>query len=52
VADGNHRAVALALDLLAGESFRPPRAYLGVGTNPVGEPILERVCGVVREILR
>jgi hypothetical protein len=51
VADGNHRAVALALDLLAGEPWRPQQAYLGVGTNPVGRPLLERVCGFVRGVL-
>lgn len=50
VADGNHRAVALALRLRSGE-FSPPRAYLGVGSNPVVRPLLERICGVVREVV-
>lgn len=50
VADGNHRAVALGLDLLGGEPWRPPRAYLGVGANPVARPFLERLRGFVREL--
>jgi hypothetical protein len=50
VADGNHRAVALALELLSGD-FRPQRAYLGIGANPAGRPLLQRLCGVVRDLL-
>jgi hypothetical protein len=50
VADGNHRAVALALELLSGD-FTPQRAYLGVGANPVVRPLLQRVCGIVSEVL-
>ncbi|WP_135826416.1 hypothetical protein [Halorussus ruber] len=50
VADGNHRAVAHALRMRSGE-FAPQRAYLGIGRNPVAEPLLERVCGVVRGLL-
>lgn len=48
VADGNHRAVALGLGLLTGEPYHPPRAYLGVGSNPVLRPFGQRLCGVVR----
>lgn len=47
VADGNHRAVALALRMQSGD-FTPQQAYLGVGANPVGRPLLERLCGIVR----
>lgn len=50
VADGNHRAVALALRMRSGD-FTPQRAYLGVGANPVAKPLLERICGVVRGVL-
>ncbi|PSP55320.1 hypothetical protein BRC82_06100 [Halobacteriales archaeon QS_1_67_19] len=49
VADGNHRAAALGLALLDGE-FEPPRAYLGVGANPVVRPLFERICGAVRTL--
>lgn len=49
VADGNHRAVAHALRIRSGE-FTPQRAYLGIGANPVVEPLLERVCGVVERV--
>lgn len=52
VADGNHRAVALALRLLDGEYYQPPRAYLGIGANPVLRPLLERVCGVVQRTIK
>ncbi|WP_158058004.1 hypothetical protein [Halorussus halophilus] len=51
VADGNHRAVAQALGLLAGEDYRPRRAYLAIGANPVLRPLAERTCGLVRRIL-
>lgn len=52
LADGNHRAVALALRVRseAGE-FSPPRAYLGVGANRVLRPLAQRVCGAVRSLL-
>lgn len=50
VADGNHRAVALALRARSGE-FEPQRAYLGVGANPVARPLLERLCGAVRRLV-
>lgn len=52
LADGNHRAVALALRgrSEAGE-FSPPRAYLGVGANRVLRPLAQRVCGAVRSLL-
>lgn len=49
VADGNHRAVALALRMQSGD-FTPPRAYLGVGANPVVRPFLERLCGAIRRV--
>jgi hypothetical protein len=51
VADGNHRAVALALGLLADESVTLPRAYLGRGANPVIRPFGQRACGLVRRVL-
>lgn len=35
VVDGNHRATALALDLLEGGEYRPVDAYLGVKTASV-----------------
>lgn len=50
VADGNHRAVAYALRMRSGE-FTPQRAYLGVGRNPVAEPLFERVCGVIKRLV-
>ncbi|MFC4357947.1 hypothetical protein ACFO0N_08295 [Halobium salinum] len=50
VADGNHRAVALALALLDGRPYTPQPAYLGVGANPVFRPLTERLCGVARSI--
>jgi hypothetical protein len=50
VADGNHRAVALALRMRSGD-FSPQRAYLGAGANPVAEPLVERLCGAVERIL-
>ena len=50
VADGNHRAVAHALRMRS-EEFTPPRAYLGIGRNPVAKPLLERLCGVGRDLL-
>ncbi|WP_128477469.1 hypothetical protein [Halorussus pelagicus] len=50
VADGNHRAVALALRMRSGE-FAPQRAYLGVGANPVAKPLFERLCGAVETVL-
>lgn len=50
VADGNHRAVAHALRMRTGE-FTPPRAYLGVGRNPVAKPLFERVCGVMKRLV-
>jgi hypothetical protein len=63
VADGNHRAVALALRACSGREdspgvgtdglsgVEPKRAYLGVGSNPVARPLLERLCGAVRELV-
>ncbi|NHN57609.1 MULTISPECIES: hypothetical protein [Halorussus] len=52
LADGNHRAVALALRARSADhEFSPPRAYLGVGANRVLRPLAQRVCGAVRELL-
>lgn len=48
VADGNHRAVALALSLWRGAGYEPLPAYLCVGANPVLGPLLQRVCGPFR----
>ncbi|WP_137283796.1 hypothetical protein [Halorussus salinisoli] len=50
VADGNHRAVALALRMRSGD-FSPQRAYLGVGSNRVAKPLSERLCGAVESLL-
>lgn len=51
VADGNHRAVARALDVLEDDSYRPQRAYLAIGENPVLRPLVERMCGMARKLL-
>ncbi|UPV72853.1 hypothetical protein M0R89_09850 [Halorussus limi] len=50
VADGNHRAVALALRMRSGE-FSPQRAYVGVGANRVVRPLRQRICGAVEDAL-
>jgi hypothetical protein len=52
VADGNHRAVAVALAVLEGEAYTPMEAFVGVGSNPVLRPAYERLCGVVRDVRR
>ncbi|RJT07138.1 hypothetical protein D3261_03790 [Halococcus sp. IIIV-5B] len=46
VADGNHRATAVCLHLLRTGEYRPQRAYLGIGKNPVLTPLYERIRGV------
>ncbi|WP_435180138.1 hypothetical protein [Halorussus sp. AFM4] len=52
LADGNHRAVALALRARSDDrEFSRPRAYLGVGANRVLGPLAQRVCGAVRSLL-
>ncbi|WP_049902937.1 hypothetical protein [Halococcus agarilyticus] len=45
IADGNHRATAVALHLLRTGEYRPQRAYLGIGANPVLEPLWQRIRG-------
>ncbi|MFC6905179.1 hypothetical protein [Halalkalicoccus tibetensis] len=48
VADGNHRAVALALSLRRGAGYEPAAAYLCVGANPVLGPLVQRLWGRLR----
>lgn len=50
IADGNYRAVAKALALLDDGAYTPQTAYLGVGANPIGAPLRERVCGLGRHV--
>lgn len=45
IADGNHRATALALHLLHTGEYRPQRAYLGIGANPVLKSLWQRIRG-------
>lgn len=47
IADGNHRASAVALHLLRTGEYRPQRAYLGIGANPVLRPLRQRLCGLL-----
>ncbi|MGN8214887.1 MULTISPECIES: hypothetical protein [Halococcus] len=47
IADGNHRATAIALHLVRTGEYRPQRAYLGIGANPVLEPLWQRVRGAL-----
>jgi hypothetical protein len=47
VADGNHRATAIALHLVQIGEYRPQRAYLGIGVNPVLKPLWQRVRGAL-----
>ncbi|WP_122091051.1 hypothetical protein [Halalkalicoccus subterraneus] len=47
VADGNHRAVATALSLRRGAGYEPRTAYLCVGANPILEPLLQRIRGLL-----
>jgi hypothetical protein len=48
VADGNHRATALALYRHETGRYEPQPAYLGIAPNPVLRPAYERACGAVR----
>jgi hypothetical protein len=50
IADGNHRAGAVALHLLRTGEYRPQRAYLGIGANPVLRPLRQRLCGLLRRL--
>lgn len=50
VADGNHRATAAALYLLRNGEYRPQRAYLGIGANPVLEPLWQRIRGAIARL--
>jgi hypothetical protein len=52
VADGNHRAVAIALRLLRTAEYRPQMAYLGIGANPIARPLARRVLGVFDRLCR
>jgi hypothetical protein len=52
VADGNHRAVAMALSIRRGGEYVPVPAYLCVGSNPVLEPISQRVRGLLGRLWR
>lgn len=52
VADGNHRATATALALRRGGEYVPVPAYLCVGANPVLEPLVQRVRGLLRGLRR
>lgn len=47
VADGNHRATAIALHLLRTDEYRSQRAYLGIGANPVLRPVRQQLCGLL-----
>lgn len=50
VADGNHRATAVCLHLLHTDEYRPQRAYLGIGANPVLAPLCQRVRGALARL--
>lgn len=50
VVDGNHRATAIALHLLRTGEYRPQRAYLGIGANPVVRPLYQRVRGILERL--
>jgi hypothetical protein len=50
VMDGNHRAAAMALSLRRGGEYVPVPAYLCVGSNPVLEPLSQRVRGLLRRL--
>lgn len=50
VADGNHRATAIALHALRTGEYRPQRAYLGVGANPVLKPLYQRIRGALSRL--
>lgn len=50
VADGNHRATALALYRHETGRYDPQPAYLGITPNPVLRPAYERICGAARAL--
>ena len=50
VADGNHRAAAMALSLRRGGAYVPWPAYLCVGSNPVFKPLIQRVYGLFQRL--
>jgi hypothetical protein len=50
VADGNHRAVAAALAVERGATYDPLAAYLCVGANPVLEPFVQRLRGLLGRV--
>ncbi|WP_336345233.1 hypothetical protein [Halalkalicoccus ordinarius] len=52
VADGNHRATAMALSVRRGGEYVPWPAYLCVGANPVLEPLSQRVRGLFGRLRR
>jgi len=43
IADGNHRATAVALHLHRTGEYRPQRAFLGTATEPVLSPLWQRL---------
>ncbi|MDY6818126.1 MAG: hypothetical protein SVG88_05630 [Halobacteriales archaeon] len=45
VADGNHRATALALHLIETGSYDPQPAFIGVVSNPILRPLRDRLFG-------
>ncbi|MFD1565144.1 hypothetical protein ACFR99_16530 [Haloarchaeobius amylolyticus] len=50
VADGNHRATAAALYALETGQYEPVPAYVAVTANPVLEPILVRIRGLLQRL--
>lgn len=52
VTDGNHRATAVGLYLLRTGEYRPQRAYLGIGANPVCRSFARRALGVLDRLWR
>lgn len=47
ILDGNHRVTGYALAMLAGEPVDQLPAFLGVASNPIVRPALERIGGFV-----
>ncbi len=50
VADGNHRATAAALHALETGRYDPMPTYVAVTANPVLEPIVDRVRGLLQRL--
>ncbi|ELY79534.1 hypothetical protein [Natrinema gari] len=50
VADGNHRATAAALHALETGRYDPLPAYVAVTANPILEPIVDRVRGLLQRL--